>query len=209
MDQTVTSAPPAGAPSDTPSRPEGTRAVRPRHAATLIIVRRDAKTPHVLMGRRGSGHDFMPDKWVFPGGRIDRSDYRVPTASELRVEDARISKGLPHKGRALGLSAIRETFEEAGLLLAKPAPPRSVAGPWREFFAIGALPDLDALDVIARAVTLVHPGSNGSTRASSSPRRTGCSAWSGARTAVSWTRSPGSIWTGRYASTCPTSPASC
>jgi 8-oxo-dGTP pyrophosphatase MutT (NUDIX family) len=155
MDQKTAQPPAAEARMDTPSRPEGARAVRPRHAATLIIVRRDGKTPHVLMGRRGSGHDFMPDKWVFPGGRIDRSDYRVPTASELRGEvAARLSEGTPaHKGRALALSAIRETFEEAGLLLAKPAPPRSVAGPWREFFAIGALPDLDALDVIARAVT--------------------------------------------------------
>jgi 8-oxo-dGTP pyrophosphatase MutT (NUDIX family) len=147
--------PPVEGRSDTPSRPEGSRAVRPRHAATLIIVRRDGKAPRVLMGKRGAGHDFMPDKWVFPGGRIDRSDYRVPTASELRPEVAhRLSEGTPaHKGRALALSAIRETFEEAGLLLARPAPPRSRAGPWRDFFAAGALPDLDALDVIARAVT--------------------------------------------------------
>src|SRR5579863_6698534 len=141
--------------SDTPSRPEGTRAVRPRHAATLIIVRKDTGRPSVLMGRRGAGHDFMPDKWVFPGGRIDRSDYRVPVASELRHDVAlKLSEGTPPKrARALALSAIRETFEEAGLLLAKPAPPRSGAGPWRDFLAIGALPDLEAMDVIARAVT--------------------------------------------------------
>jgi 8-oxo-dGTP pyrophosphatase MutT (NUDIX family) len=140
---------------DTPPRPEGTRAVRPRHAATLIIVRKDQGRPSVLMGRRGAGHDFMPDKWVFPGGRIDRSDYRVPVASELRPDvAAKLAQGTPAKrARALALSAIRETFEEAGLLLARPAPPRPAAGPWREFLAIGALPDLEAMDVIARAVT--------------------------------------------------------
>ncbi len=140
---------------DVSARAPGTRSVRPRDAATLIIVKRDTKNPQVLMGRRGSGHDFMPDKWVFPGGRIDRSDFRAPTANELRPEvAARLSEGTPaRRGRALALSAIRETFEEVGLLLAKAAPPRSMAGPWRDFLAIGALPDLDALDVIARAVT--------------------------------------------------------
>jgi 8-oxo-dGTP pyrophosphatase MutT (NUDIX family) len=129
--------------------------VRPKDAATLIIVRRDAAKPRVLMGRRHGGHDFMPDKWVFPGGRIDRSDFRAPAANALRPEvAARLADGAPPaRARALALSAIRETFEEAGLLLAQAAPPRTVAGPWRDFLAIGALPDLDALDLIARAVT--------------------------------------------------------
>jgi len=145
---------PGGRP-DTPMRPEGTRAVRPRHAATLILVRRDGPKPRVLMGRRHGGHDFMPDKWVFPGGRIDRSDFRAPHGTELKPDvAARLRQGAPQaRARALAMAAIRETFEEAGLLLAKPAPARSAAGPWREFLAHGALPDLEALDYIARAVT--------------------------------------------------------
>ena len=57
------------------------------------------------------------------------------------------------RGRALALSAIRETFEETGLLLAKPGTYRPIAGPWRLFLEQGALPDLGALDYIARAVT--------------------------------------------------------
>jgi 8-oxo-dGTP pyrophosphatase MutT (NUDIX family) len=48
---------------------------------------------------------------------------------------------------------VRETFEETGLLLAAPAPIASVAGPWREFRAVGALPDLAALSYVARAIT--------------------------------------------------------
>jgi 8-oxo-dGTP pyrophosphatase MutT (NUDIX family) len=138
-----------------PPRPKGKRAVRPRDAATLIVLRRDGPKPRVLMGRRHGGHDFMPDKWVFPGGRIDPSDFRAPTASELRPEVAeRLSMSAPTKrGRALALSAIRETFEETGLLLAKPAHPRPIAGPWRQFLSHGALPDLAALDYIARAIT--------------------------------------------------------
>ena len=135
--------------------PAGKRAVRPRDAATLIIVRRDGAKPRVLMGRRNGGHDFMPDMWVFPGGRIDRSDFHAPFATDLRPEvAARLVKTAPaRRARALALTAIRETFEEAGLLLAKAAPPRPAAGPWREFLEIGAEPDLAALDFIYRAVT--------------------------------------------------------
>ena len=72
--------------SDGAMRASGAKLVRPRDAATLIIVRRDAAKPRLLMGRRHGGHDFMPDKWVFPGGRIDRSDFRAPYASDLRPE---------------------------------------------------------------------------------------------------------------------------
>jgi 8-oxo-dGTP pyrophosphatase MutT (NUDIX family) len=53
----------------------------------------------------------------------------------------------------LALAAVRETYEEAGLLLARPAPARNAAGPWREFLEQGALPDLAALDFVARAIT--------------------------------------------------------
>ena len=112
-------------------RPKGTKAVRPRHAATLIVLRRDGPKPRVLMGRRHGGHDFMPDKWVFPGGRIDRADFRAPFATDLRPEvAARLARTAPPvRVRALALAAVRETFEEVGLLLARPAPPRAGTGP--------------------------------------------------------------------------------
>lgn len=129
--------------------------LRPRDAATLIIVRRDGREPRVLMGRRAKGHVFMASKWVFPGGRVDRADYRAPSASELDpgqegllARDAR-----PSLARALAMAAVRETFEETGLLLAREGKGRSAAGPWREFLAAGALPDLQPLRYIARAIT--------------------------------------------------------
>jgi len=141
--------------AETAPRPRSSKVVRPRHAATLILVRRDGPKPRVLMGRRHGGHDFMPDKWVFPGGRIDPGDYRAPSASELRPEVARrLEKTASAKrARALAMAAVRETFEEAGLLLAKPAKSRRVAGPWRDFLGRGAQADLAALDFVARAVT--------------------------------------------------------
>lgn len=138
-------------------KPGAGRAVRPRDAATLILVRRDGAKPRVLMGRRNRGHDFMPDKWVFPGGRVDRGDHRAPAATELRPEvaaklalTAAGRAGLP---RALALAAVRETFEEVGLLLARPVPAWPAAGAWRPFLALGAAPDLAALSFVARAIT--------------------------------------------------------
>jgi 8-oxo-dGTP pyrophosphatase MutT (NUDIX family) len=142
--------------SPMPNAPPRTgRAARPRDAATLVIIRRDGPQLRVLMGRRHGGHNFMPGRWVFPGGRIDPADFRAPSATELRPEvAARLGKTAPaRRARAVALTAIRETFEEAGLLLARPGASRPAAGPWRDFLAHDALPDLSALDFIARAIT--------------------------------------------------------
>ena len=137
---------------------EGQPLARPRHAATLIIVRRDGSKPRLLMGRRAGGHTFMPSKWVFPGGRVDRTDFVAPAASDLTpaVEqklELTARHASPRLPRALAMAAVRETFEEVGLLLAREAPSRPGAGPWREFLEAGALPDLAPLRFVARAIT--------------------------------------------------------
>ena len=54
---------------------EKRRAVTPRHAASLILLRGET---HVLMGMRGARHRFMPNRLVFPGGAVDRSDATAP-----------------------------------------------------------------------------------------------------------------------------------
>lgn len=128
---------------------------RPKDAATLILTRVRKGEAEVLMGRRAPGHVFMASKWVFPGGRVERSDFNAASANDLRAAElARLVREAPaRRARALALAAVRETFEETGLLLAEPAPVASVAGPWREFRAAGALPDLAALSYVARAIT--------------------------------------------------------
>ena len=142
---------------DGPVKTAGQPAVRPRNAATLILVRRGPKGPELLMGRRSARDNFMPGKWVFPGGRVDRGDFTAPAASELRTEvEAKLKLTAPRRPtlpRALALAAVRETWEEVGLMLARPAPVRPAAGPWRGFIEAGALPDLAALSFVARAIT--------------------------------------------------------
>ncbi len=148
-------APPHPQAFDATPDPSVVKPPRPRDAATLLIVRRDGIAPRVLMGRRSGGHAFMPNKWVFPGGRIHASDFRVPVVRELsEATAAALARTTsPSRARAIALAAIRETFEETGLRLAQPAPPLRSRGEWGAFLASGARPDLGALDFVARAIT--------------------------------------------------------
>ena len=57
--------------------------LRPKDAATLIVLRRDLGGIRVLMGRRSDAHVFMPGSVVFPGGRVDRSDRYGPALDAL------------------------------------------------------------------------------------------------------------------------------
>ena len=145
---------PFDAAQDLKDAPRTGGALRPKDAATLILTRGGAK-PEVLMGRRAPGHVFMASKWVFPGGRIERSDFTAAAAGELSDDVARRleAEAPARRARAIALAAVRETFEETGLILGRAAPPATVAGPWRAYRQAGALPDLSALSYIARAIT--------------------------------------------------------
>lgn len=121
---------------------------RPKDAASLILVRRDSAMPRLLMGRRAGSHAFVPGKWVFPGGKLERADYQGPLRSDLRPEvaahlasSARLRRqDGPRFARALARAAIRETYEETGLLLG-----RRAGG--------GIEADLGPLLYVARAIT--------------------------------------------------------
>lgn len=153
-----------------------------RDAATMIMIDRTGATPKILLGRRHDGHAFMPGKYVFPGGRVERVDRRAAAAGNLesRVE-ARLMQGLRRpsaaKARGMALAAVREVFEETGLVLGTrdphphpapvtPEPPsgaaatsaaasreRAAAREWQRFAATGVIPDLSAIHFIARAIT--------------------------------------------------------
>jgi 8-oxo-dGTP pyrophosphatase MutT (NUDIX family) len=121
--------------------PDGAKpkAMKPRDAATLILVRGGRE---VMMGQRARGHVFMPDKWVFPGGRVEPTDARAKAAHELRPStEALLRQGglVRRPPRAFALAATRETREEAGLVVGGPAGP-----------------DLSRLDFVCRAITPPH-----------------------------------------------------
>lgn len=104
------------------------------HAATVIMLRdRDAGGVELLMVKRHSRSSFMPSVYVYPGGRLDDEDTTAQTAARCRGvrADEALARMLPTAPRgeedaplkqaeALGLyvAAIREAFEESGLLLA-------------------------------------------------------------------------------------------
>jgi len=138
----------------------GTTNTRPRDAATLIVVDRSQKVPTVLMGRRHPGQRFMPGKFVFPGGRLERSDAAAPLATPLhpKVEErlrARIPAAAQAKAPALAAAAIRETAEETGMLIGvkDPAAVRHSHPAWSLFANHGIALDLGALHLVARAIT--------------------------------------------------------
>lgn len=112
------------------------KTVRAKHAASLIVLRIDNDEPHMLMGMRGAKHRFMPNRLVFPGGRVDPADMKAPSATPLApATEAALRKNTnPALARGLAIAAARELLEETGLTLGTP-------------------PRLDTLHYLARAIT--------------------------------------------------------
>ena len=136
---------------------------RPKDAATLILVDRSGSVPKVLVGRRHDKVVFMPGKFVFPGGRVDATDNRIPVAAKIpKALEKKLTGGspkiAPSRARALAVAAIREACEETGLCLGKPMARANDAaskliGEWKPFADAGLLPDPSGLYLIARAIT--------------------------------------------------------
>lgn len=128
-----------------------------RNAATVVLVRRDASTPRVLMGQRGKAAAFMPSKFVFPGGAVDPQDHEVAAAAPLSgtmLEKLAI-RADARLGPVLALTAIRELWEESGLALTTPLGDAPVAPPseWAPFYQAGHRPNAGCLEFIFRAIT--------------------------------------------------------
>lgn len=134
---------------------------RPLLAATLIVVDRNGPEPRILMGRRRPDAVFLPDKFVFPGGRLEASDGDLETTGALAEHDVGcLMRGVRHADlergvRAFVTAAIRETFEETGYLVAVdgPAVDAEAAPDWAGLVGAGVRPDLRQLRYAARAIT--------------------------------------------------------
>lgn len=127
-----------------------------RNAATVIVLRDRASDPAILMGQRGAKAAFMPNKFVFPGGALDPGDAHVPLVTPLEeLCRARLAEDSPEDlHHALAAAAIRELWEETGLVLGHPgAWPDPVPEDWRSFARTGHLPAAEGLQFVFRALT--------------------------------------------------------
>ena len=133
------------------------RGIRPRDAASLVLIDDSAGEPRILMGRRHARMKFIPDAFVFPGGKLDAGDMSVRPAAGFgnRTEQLMASAGASRqKSQALAMAAIRETFEETGLIVGAKGDVGIAAGEgWDPFRTRGIAPRLDVLDFVARAIT--------------------------------------------------------
>ncbi|MBV5263987.1 NUDIX hydrolase [Pinisolibacter aquiterrae] len=139
---------------------------RPRDAATLLILDRGSDGAlRVLMGKRHMRHKFMPGAWVFPGGRVDPADSRARLADDYdpavlsRLTAEMKGPKTATRARAFAVAAIRETYEEAGVLIGRPTetaasgeshdPHDAIAA----FRAHGVIPAIGSMRFVARAIT--------------------------------------------------------
>ena len=93
----------------------------PLPAATVTLVRDGAQGLEVLMMKRNEKSAFVPGRYLFPGGAVDTSDGLADIHARctgLNDETASKRLGIQSGGLAYWVAAIRESFEESGLLLA-------------------------------------------------------------------------------------------
>lgn len=127
-----------------------------RDAATVVLIRDAGSAPSVLMGQRGKHAAFMPNKFVFPGGALDKADARVPLAEDgAEPCRTRLDEDAPVGiGTGLLAAAIRELWEETGQILGVPGPwPTEPPETWKGFAEDGYLPSPDGLAFVFRAIT--------------------------------------------------------
>ena len=105
-----------------------------RDAATVMLLRDGSDGPEVCLMQRNLNSDFVGGAYVFPGGAVDPADADADVADRCPdLDDAEASRrlGLAVGGLAFWVAAIRESFEEAGVLLARHADGRrlDLSGP--------------------------------------------------------------------------------
>jgi 8-oxo-dGTP pyrophosphatase MutT (NUDIX family) len=128
--------------------------VRPRDAASLILLRGHGRDLELLAGRRPGHVRFMPGVWVFPGGAIDPEDKKP-----WRVETG--GAHLPPRLVRCARAALRETWEEVGVLVGRTSSPeRSVSPVSHRLTPIEAAyaehrvdAAIDVLTYVGRAIT--------------------------------------------------------
>ena len=137
------------------SRPSASP-IRPRDAASLIVLRRGRRGPVCLMGRRREDARFLPGCFVFPGGAVEGPDRTAWPASRLDLAHlgAMGVGGNAAAATALATAAVRETYEEAGVMIAAPGDIGAAPGAtFDEMRRRGVAPALGRLVYLGRAIT--------------------------------------------------------
>ncbi|MCB1438402.1 MAG: NUDIX domain-containing protein [Nitratireductor sp.] len=137
----------------------GRKPVKPRNAASIILIDGKPGDERIVMGRRAKTLKFMPGAMVFPGGRVDRSDRSVqpvdqihPALSQRLVTHMR-GQTAEADARALTNAAIRELAEETGILVGRPSGNLPAHPDWHQFRDAGIAPAVGTLRLLSRAIT--------------------------------------------------------
>jgi len=130
--------------------------VRPKNAASLIIYRNVSGSTEVLMGRRHDSARFKPGVYVFPGGIMESADFRVRPGSGLdpAITGHLAVAGSYKRATALAMAAVRETFEESGLVIGETGDVGETSHEtWMRLRALKLAPALGKLAYLGRAIT--------------------------------------------------------
>ena len=131
-------------------------AIKPKDAASLLLYRTVKGSDEVLMGRRPSKSSFMPGVYVFPGGAVDACDARAKPSSKLSHNCAEHMAvgGSAARAQTIAMAAVRETYEETGLLITQTGHPGVVNDEsWQAMANLGLSADLSVLRYFGRATT--------------------------------------------------------
>jgi len=124
-----------------------------RDAATIIVLRQMKNGSAVLMGQRGKSAVFMPGKFVFPGGAVDPNDANVPVLGLSADVESALTENSDLSASTIVAAAIRELWEETGLILGAPDTWSDPLPGWRGFAATGHVPTAQGSRFFFRAVT--------------------------------------------------------
>jgi len=130
--------------------------VRPVDAASLLIVRCGSSGVEVLMGRRPENARFAAGVYVFPGGKVERADFKAKATGALKrsIVGKLAVAASRQRASAFAKAAVREAYEETGLLLGAPGDVGDVNNAsWSEIRRKGLAPALGKMDYVGRAIT--------------------------------------------------------
>lgn len=136
--------------TERPSEPDPLCREQIRDAACVIVIDDTEAEPKLLMGRRHADQIFLPDKWVFPGGRVDAGDRGLATAFGGAYSPQELAPAI----RPFALAAVRELWEETGLTIGREKCANlDVPDCWQPFTNTGYVPAPAHMSPLARAIT--------------------------------------------------------